>query len=220
MNLSRVRTTIAIVCCIFFLTPEIAASGVSAGVEAGDWIEYTVHTTGHPPEDFDVTWAKIEVVNVQDTTIRTNVSTRSVDGALSGRIMVFNLTKGQVGAWFVIPANLNPSECFWDESLGRNVTIEGEQKLTFAGAVRDVTHATTPQRLKLWDKATGAFVECVDVFEDYSINATAIRTNMWGTQETSPQKGSFSIVMTIGTSAVIAGMVIIAIKDRRTGRSR
>ncbi len=214
---SFLKVSLAVCFCLFFFVANVADAQILAGVKSGDWIEYTVKTTGLPPKDFAVTWAKMEITSVQGTVINTKVTTKPVDGTLSSRVMVFDLEKGEVGAWFIIPAGLNVGDCFWDNSLGRNVTIEGEQQLSFAGATEAITNATTPQRLKYWDKATGVFVECVDVFEDYSINATAVKTNMWGPSEIMPQRIALNVgVLVVGFIAVVTTLSLIATKTKKT----
>jgi hypothetical protein len=45
-----------------------------------------------------------------------------------------------------------------------------------------VVNATTSERIKDWDKVTGVFVKSIDTLPGYTINATAIRTNMWNPQ--------------------------------------
>jgi hypothetical protein len=96
--------------------------------------------------------------------------------------MDMNLEKGQVGAWFLIPSNLNVGDSFYDIKLKRNITIEGQEQKTYAGALRTVINATTSERIKDWDKVTGVFVKSIDTLPGYTINATAIRTNMWNPQ--------------------------------------
>jgi hypothetical protein len=152
---------------------------ISVGVREGDWIEYTVSTSGLVPEEFKVAWAKMEIIKITPQEIHADVATISNEGVKSSLIMIFNLEQGKVGAWFIIPAGLNPGEFFYDKSMGCNIIIEGEEELFCAGATRTINNASTSERLKRWDKATGIFVECIDVFETYSINATAIKTNMW-----------------------------------------
>lgn len=124
----------------------------------------------------------MQILNVEGPIIVTNVTTSAFNGSVSSLLMTFNLEKGDVGAWFIIPANLNPGDSFLDASTGQYVLIQGEQPLTWLGETRTITNATTSQRAKQWDKSTGVFVVCIDVFDSYSINATAIKTNMWGTQ--------------------------------------
>jgi hypothetical protein len=217
MVLFNQKVSIAFLICLFFAA-NFAEAKTSVGVKEGDWIEYTVNTTGTPPREFAVTWAKMEILNVQDTTVRTNVTVKTLEGNLKNVIMTFNLEKGQVGAWFIIPAGLNTGDCFWDASLGRNVTVEGEEQLTFGGATRTITNATTPQRLKYWDKATGIFIQCIDVFDNYSINATAVRTNMWDTKTMKQQKDAFNENVAAVVLAVTACLLLLVASQRKTGR--
>jgi hypothetical protein len=199
-----------------FLTANVTICEIPVGVKRGDWIEYKVTTTGNPPEPFNVTWAKMQILNVEGPIIETNITTRAANGTLSSLIMTLNLEKGEVGAWFIIPANLKTGDSFLD-SNGQHVIIQGEQQLTWAGDTRAITNATTPQRIKHWDKSTGVFVECVDVFNNYSINATAIKTNMWGNQDTigsgivSP--GWLAIILAISAAAI--GIYILGWKAKK-----
>jgi hypothetical protein len=129
--------------------------------------------------------------------------------------MTLNLEKGHIGAWFIIPAGLNPGDSFRDESMSHDVIVEGEQQLTYAGGTRAITNATTPERIKHWDKATGVFVECIDVLDNYSINATAIRTNMWSPQVTGLDPTTFRAVVFIFVTAIIAAAILIAAGIRK-----
>jgi len=166
---------------ISLLNASVVQGEISVGVAEGDWIEYAVTTTGNPPEQFNVTWAKMMVLKVEGSVIKTNITTTFANGTLSSLTMTLNLETGEVGAWFIIPANLEVGDSFLDSNC-QQVTIQGERQLTWAGDLRVLTNATTSQRIKQWDKITGVFVECIDVFDDYSINATAIKTSMWGNQ--------------------------------------
>ena len=213
---SYVKVSLALAVCFVFLVANVTEAKVFVGVKEGNWIEYNVSTTGTPPKEIEVTWARMQIMHVQDTLIRANVTTKAANGTLSSLVMTFNLTRGQVGAWFIIPAGLNPGDCFWDDSLGRNVTVEGEEQLAFAGATRSVTNATTPQRLKYWDKATGVFVECIDVLDEYSINATAVATNMWGTEGLDEQQTNPYEMPLVAVLAVVAVAVVVAVGRTRT----
>ena len=214
MNLHS-KVTLVTATFVVLLIVNLAEGGISVGVREGDWIEYEVTTTGAPPEEFNVVWSRMEILSVQETKIRANVTSRAPNGTLSNLIMTFDLERGRVGAWFIIPANLNPGDTFHDEFVDRNVTVEGEEQLTYAGAMRTITNATTPERLKRWDKSTGVFVECVDVFGDYSINATAIRTNMWGAQVFRLDTATFNAVVLVVATAVVAAVMLIAAGRRK-----
>jgi hypothetical protein len=191
---------------------------ISVGVKAGDWIEYTVVTSGNPPEQFNLTWARMQILNVESSVVYINVTTKEANGTFSSRPMTLDLERGAIGAWFIIPANLNVGDSFLD-SEGQYVEIQGEQRLTWAGDVRTLTNATTSQRIKQWDRLTGVFVECIDVFSDYSINATAIKTNIWGSQESAdfsvPKLEWLVIAISAGVVVLGVGFVGWKIKTNR-----
>ena len=205
-----------IVILIGLLSASVAQGEISVGVTKDDWIEYAVTTTGNPPEQFNITWAKMQILKVDDSTIETNITTRATNGTLSNLTMTLNLEKGDVGAWFIIPANLKTGDSFLD-STGQHVIIQGEQQLTWAGDTRAITSATTPQRIKHWDKSTGVFVECIDVFDSYSINATAIKTNMWGNQEVtgSPLINPEGLFVILAISLATVGVGILWWRARK-----
>ena len=205
-----------IVILIGLLSASVAQGEISVGVTKDDWIEYAVTTTGNPPEQFNITWAKMQILKVDDSTIETNITTRATNGTLSNLTMTLNLEKGDVGAWFIIPANLKTGDSFLD-STGQHVIIQGEQQLTWAGDTRAITSAATPQRIKHWDKSTGVFVECIDVFDSYSINATAIKTNMWGNQEVtgSPLINPEGLFVILAISLATVGVGILWWRARK-----
>ena len=163
--------------CVF---NDYAFGKISVGVKQGDWIEYNAVTSGNPPEEHNVTWARLEIVNVQGAEVKVKVTTQARNGSFSNLTMTLNPQTGQIGAWWIIPANLNPGETFYDDFLKQNITIDGEEQLECAGATRTITNATVPTRIKQWDKATGIFVLSIDDYTDYGINVKAYATNMWG----------------------------------------
>ena len=196
---------------VFFilLAANVAQGEVSIGVREGDWIDYNVITNGTPPEDFNIKWARMEILNVQGPRISVNVTTQALNGTLSSLVMNFNLEKGEIGAWFIIPAGLNPGDSFRDESIGRDVTVEGEEQMTYLGAIRTITNTTIPERLKRWDKSTGVFVVSIDVLDTYAINATAIRTNMWSPQILGLDQTLFYILVTV--TIILAVLMLSAV---------
>ena len=209
------KITLAITVFLVLSIANVAHGEISVGVKEGDWIEYEVTTTGTSPEEFNITWARMEILNVQGPEISANVTREALNGTLSSLVMTFNLERGKIGAWFIIPAGLNPDDSFRDEAMGRDVTVEGEQQLTYAGATRTITNATTPERLKRWDKSTGVFVECIDVLDNYSINATAIRTNLWGSELPGLDPLTFQAVVVVFVTAIVTAAILIAFSIRK-----
>jgi hypothetical protein len=164
-----------------FLSAIAVASGVSVGVKTGDWIEYTVSTTGLPSEGHDVVWARMEILNIVNGEITVNTTTKATNGTLSNIVMTLNPSTGQVDVWAIIPANLGKGDSFFDKNLG-NIPIMGQQEITVGGVVRDTTFYNSSDRFKRWDKLTGVFLEGTDVLGNYSLSATFERTNMWRNQ--------------------------------------
>jgi len=195
--------------------PLTAVDALSIGVTVGDWIEYEVTTTGNPPEVHNVQWARMEIVSVQGPEVIANVTTEDNNGTFSSLIMDMNLEKGEVGAWFLIPSNLNVGNTFYDINLGRNVTIEGQQQKMYAGALRTVINATTFERIKNWDKATGVFVKSIDTLPGYTINATAISTNMWNPQILGLDQTIFYVIIVAVIVVVIIAVAVVFVVRRR-----
>lgn len=196
---------------LFLLSVNVASGEVSIGVKKGDWIEYQVSTTGTPQEGHDVTWARMEIVDVQGKEINVNVTTKAANGTFESGIMTLNPEKGQIGVWFIIPANLNTGDAFYDASVGRNITIEGSDQRTIAGSSRTVTHATTPERIKSWDKSTGVFVESVDTLSNYTLHAIADKTNMWSAQAQEMDSTLFYAALAgVAVVVAIAAVIVVA----------
>jgi len=193
-----------------FLAVKPAIPEVSVGVKVGDWIEYEVTTGGNPPEQHNVKWARMEIVDVQGPEIKVNVTTEASNGTISSLIMPLNLEKGEIGAWFIIPADLEVGDAFYDINMSRNVTIEGQEQKTYAGALRTVTNATTPERIKQWDKATGVFVISIDTFPGFSINATATKTNMWSPQILGLEPKIFwALIITVASVIIVIAITLV-----------
>jgi hypothetical protein len=117
---------------LLFLGANDVSRGVSVGVQKGNWIEYHVTTTGSPEEGHDVTWARMEILDVVGTQISVNITTKARNGTFLSEVDEFDPENGKVGVWFLIPANLDPGDFFFDSSLDRNVTIEGSEKRSIA----------------------------------------------------------------------------------------
>ena len=196
-------------------SPLTTIDALSVGVKVGDWIEYKVTTTGNPPEVHNVQYARMEIVSVQGPEIKANVTTQDNNGVFSSLIMDMNLEKGQVGAWFLIPSNLNVGDSFYDINLGRNITIEGQEQKNYAGAVRTVINATTSERIKDWDKVTGVFVKSIDTLPGYTINATAIRTNMWNPQILGIDQTVFYAIVALVVALITIVIAVVFIIRKR-----
>ena len=204
----RIKLFFVVVICLILLALNNSVGGLSVGVKKGDWIEYHVTTTGTPEEGHDVTWARMEILGVEGTQISVNITTKARNGTFWSEVEEFDPASGNVGVWFLIPANLNTGEVFFDSSLGRNVTIEGFEQRSIAGAERTITHSSTPERIKSWDKTTGVFVETVDVLQNTTLYAIADKTNMW-TPQVFKGESSALLYVVFGFAALEAVVIIV-----------
>jgi hypothetical protein len=211
----RRRTFLTIALLLVFLSEPLAEGYISVGVKKGDWIEYKVNTTGDPPDGFNITWGRMEIVGVEGSKISANITTLMANGTVSHLASTFDVEKGRIGAWFIIPPNLDPGDSFYDELAGRNITIQGEEQLTYAGAKRAINNVTTSERIKRWDKSTGVFVLCVDVLDNFSMTAKATRTNMWETQEEGQNLTAFYSILQVVSTAIIVVAGLIFLNRRR-----
>ena len=212
------KSVAAIVIITFILISlSVVVCQPSVGVKKGDWIEYTVSTTGTPPPEQDLTWARIEILQVEGTVFQANFTVRYVNGSVSSGVRTFDFSVGQVQAWIIIPANLGVGDVFYDLSINSNVTIQGELHKNVAGANRVITSTNTTERHKEWDKATGVYVQSVDNLGNYTINAQATATNMWAPQIIGLDPTMFYsvIVTTIVAVVIIVAIVILARKKKR-----
>jgi hypothetical protein len=193
---------------ILFLFSEVVTGGVSIGVKTGDWMEYTVSTTGLHPEGHDVVWARMEILSIVVGEITVNTTTKAANGTFSNVVMTLNPSAGQVDVWAIIPANLRKGDSFFDKNLG-NIPIMGQQEKTVGGVVRDTTFYNSSDRFKRWDKLTGVFLEGTDVLGNYSLSATFKQTNMWRNQIVGLEPSVFFILvfsaalLTIGFAAAV-----------------
>jgi len=137
----KLALKIATLIVLLSMAPAAVSAEISVGVEQGDWIEYQVTHTGTPPEGYNVTWAKMEIVGVQGTAINLNVTTKFSNGTLLNERITLNLETGQLEDEFIIPSNLNSGGTFFDKNAG-NITISGVEERTCASATRTVVYAS------------------------------------------------------------------------------
>jgi hypothetical protein len=175
---------------------------ISVGVKKGDWIEYQVAYTGTPIEGHDVTWARMEIKDIQGKSMSVEITVEHSNGTREEMTITLNLETGQLGDDFVIPANLNSGDTFFDKNVG-NITISSVEERTYAGATRTVVHASTSETTYYWDKATGILVEGNSQFPEYTMNTMVDKTNMW-------QPQLFGLNPTVFYALVIGATVLIA----------
>ncbi|MCW4019496.1 MAG: hypothetical protein NWF00_12605 [Candidatus Bathyarchaeota archaeon] len=204
-----------LVALVLAVTVGAVSAVVSVGVKEGDWIEYKVTTTGSPPADHDVQWARMEVTGVQGTAFDVEVTTQFSNGSFLHEVLTLNLEKGQIGDSFFIPANLDKGDVFFDANVGTITIINVEQK-TYANAERTVVSASTPQTTFFWDRETGAMMEAYSTYPEYNFAITTVvdKTNMW-----QPQISGLEAVglyaLTIAAVAVVVGIGVVLVLRRK-----
>jgi hypothetical protein len=185
---------------------------ISVGVKKGDWIEYLVTYSGTPAEGHDVTWARMEIVDVQGKSVNVKISAKYSNATQEEITVTLNLETGQLGDDFIIPANLNAGDTFFDKT--GNITISGVEEKAYAGVTRTVVNAATPQTTYYWDKATGILVEGTSIFNDYTMNTKVDKTNMWQPQILGLQPDIFYALLIV-TAIVIAAAVTLVVLRRK-----
>jgi len=188
---------------------------ILVGVKKGDWIEYQVAYTGNPAEGHDVTWARMEINNIQEKSISVEIIVQYSNRTLETMTITLNLETGQLGDDFIIPANLKRGDSFFDENVG-NITISSVEERAYAGATRTVVHANTPETTYYWDQATGFLVEGNSQYPDYTMNTIVDKTNIWKPQQLGLEFGLF-YSLAIG-SILLIGFVLTFLIVRRKKR--
>jgi hypothetical protein len=211
------RTLICIVFVTFLVSlifVATASAQASVGVQSGDWIEYTVNSTGAPNQGHDVAWAHMEVTDVQTPNVTVKITSNYTDGSSEEVTAILNLETGNLIDDFIIPAGLNVGESFPDENYG-NVTITGSEIRSYAGAQRTVLTATLGNNSYVWDQETGVSVEGNTTTSEYSIYSVASATNMWMPAPTQVQNSLSSAIMTLTGVLIIFGLIITGAAVRR-----
>jgi len=184
----------------------VAFADVSVGVKKGDWIEYQVTITGNPPQDHNITWARMDVTGVQGEAISLDIQTRFSNGTLLLEKITLNLATGVLGDDFFVPTNLNPGDKFYDMYQG-NITITSIEQRTAAGAERTVVSGATNQTTYYWDRQTGILVAATSTFLEYTMHTKTSGTNIWQPQIL----GLDSTVFYTLAAAVVIGLVAIVV---------
>lgn len=193
---------------------------VPVGVKEGDWIEYDVDivvdpSTGNVSPDHNVTWARMEVTDVQGSIITLNIQTMLANGILLPDNVTLDLEAGLLGDCFIIPANLHVSNSFFDALQG-TITITEESKQIVAGAQRNVISACTDETAYTWDQATGMLVNAQSVLPAYTMTTSTNKTNLWVPQNDSLENSPIphvtpDLTVIYMLTAVAAAILIIAI---------
>jgi hypothetical protein len=208
--------TVLMLCLSVFALFVSASAEPIVGVKEGDWVEYSVAVsgTGSMPPDHSVSGMRMTVLSVHDASFFMNVTVNYVNGTVGSAVWTFNFTEGNTEGWIVIPANLSPGDTFFDSFKPGDVLVQREEQRVVLGATRTVTFGSDDiRKVKEWDKATGFFVNSVEViqnrtiegwyFENLTVNVRAIDTNMWSRQIFGLEPSVFALV--------ISGLVFVLV---------
>jgi len=174
---------------------------VSVGVKDGDWIEYNMIYSGSTPSDYPE-WMKIEVLNVEGTSITAELSLLLLDGTTDTVSGTYDLETGVLDL-LLIPAGLDSGDEYFHPFFG-NIVIAGTEEYSFGDAKRVVSFATVDGIEFQWDKTTGIILQSEHSTSNFAQKMIADKTNMWEPQ-------ILGIDSTILYILIIAIMVIIAI---------
>ncbi len=234
MQKSHYKLLALIVTLTLIILPTTVLGSIVVGVNEGDWIEYNVEIrekqandpTINIPSDHSISWARMEVTEVQGQTINLDIETKFVNGTIIAVNTILNLDTGTLGDDFIIPANLTAGDSFFDKHQG-NITITSSQVQVIAGAQRNVISGATQETLFYWDQLTGVLINAESTFTDYSITTQLAKTNLWVSQPLiSPEKTPtpdlhkieletgiiLAIIVIIGTILLIVLIVSYLIK--------
>jgi len=203
----------ALAVVVMGIAPAIVFAEISVGVKQGDWIEYQVSYTGTPDPSHAISWARMEIASVQGKEISLEMTTRFSNGTQLNETTTLNLMTGQLGDDFIIPANLNTGDTFFDKNAG-NITISGTEKRTYAGATRTVVYGSTPHTIFYWDKSTGVAVEGRSTFAEFTMTTIATKTNMWQPQLFGLDPVVFYVLL-IAVVAILAVIAILVIRRKK-----
>ncbi|MCW4043906.1 MAG: hypothetical protein NWE94_00110 [Candidatus Bathyarchaeota archaeon] len=192
----------------------VVSAEISVGVKQGDWVEYDIVFSGTPDEGHDVTWARMEVVGVQGKSISLAIATRFSNGTVKDETITLNLETGQLGDDFIIPANLNSGDTFFDKWQG-NITISAVEERTYSGATRTVVSAATAATTYYWDQATGMLVEGISTFADFTMHTTVSKTNLWQAQMFGLEPTVFYVLIIVFVVLIVAVLVFLFVRRKK-----
>ncbi|MEJ2495481.1 MAG: hypothetical protein P8Y79_14270 [Ignavibacteriaceae bacterium] len=189
---------------------------MQVGVNQGDWIEYEVNFSGNVSLGHDAVWAKLVVTNVSAYEISINTTVMETDGSLNNNTFTIDLEKGDLIDDFIIPANLELGDEFYDKNQGNLSILEVENK-TIAGVQRTIITTTTNVTTYNWDQETGILIKANSTYPGYSIMTKANATNMWKPEILGLNSTVFVGFFTLLLLFIVILIVIISVAKRTIG---
>lgn len=193
---------------------SLTSAQITVGVKKGDWIQYEVSFTGTPQPDHSVTSARMEILEVQGMIIQVNIISILANGTTLETNSTLNLQTGQLIDNFIIPANLETGDQFYDSNVG-NITITSTEQHTYAGAQRTVVSAHSLNNTYVWDQITGISVEGTTTASDYTMHSLATSTNIWQAESNVVTIDPTILYLIIVIVVVVFAVIIILVMRRK-----
>lgn len=187
------------------------------GVKAGDWIKYKVSVTGNPISEYNITWASMNITEVQGPVITVNVLTQYGNGTLLPENDIhLNVQTGAIGDGFFVPINLGPGDRYSTEYEGI-INITSIAHTEAGGASRSVLVGATSVSIYNWDKQTGIMVAATSNLPGCVMHTTTSATNLWAPQILGLNQTMFYavVISIIGVAAVLAGLSLLLFLRRK-----
>lgn len=186
----------------------VAFADSVVGVKKGDWIQYQVTETGNPAPQYNITWARMDIISVQGEVITVNVQTAFGNGTLYPENGInLNLATGAIGDGFFVPTNLNPGDRYSTEYEGIiNITSVGQ--IEAGGAKRAVLIGVTNESTYYWDRQTGIMVAATSNLPGCVMYTETSATNIWEPQVLGLSQALF---YTLVVAAVLVVLILVAV---------
>ena len=207
---------VALLATSLFVYAAFAQSGI-VGVKAGDWIKYKVVETGNPISEYNITWASMDITNVQGPVITVNVLTQYGNGTLLPENGInLNVQTGAIGDGFFVPIGLKPGDQYSTEYEGI-INMTSIEHTEAGGASRAVLVGVTSQSVYKWDEQTGIMVSATSTLPGCVMYTTASATNLWTPQILGLNQALFYaiVISIIVVMAVLVGLGLLLFRRRK-----
>ena len=192
------------------------------GVKAHDWIRYDVREVGSVIDpEYNITWARMDIVAVQDDVITVNVLTQYGNGTLLPENGInLNVTAGKIGDGFFVPVNLKAGDRYSTQYEGI-INMTSVAHTQAGGATRAVLVGVASlgiySNVYNWDKQTGIMVSATSNLPGCVMYTTTSSTNLWAPQILGlSQTVFYALVLSIiGLAAVLTGAVLLFVMRKK-----
>jgi len=182
--------------------PALTSASGSVEIKKGEWIQYQVIVTGNPGPDYNITWANMNVTDVEGEKITVNVLTEFANGTVwSEPGIKLDLATGAIGDGFFVPTNLTVGDVYCSQYEG-NITITSVGQLAIGDDQRTVLCGVANMTSYKWDQQTGIMLAATSNYPTYTMQTTTSSTNIWHSQ-------TYGYDQTLFYAAVVALAVVV-----------